>query len=93
MKPAAILTPLDWRRFSDLLGLLRRGGGVSPTYREIAAVWGVSPGSAHHLVGRFCDAGLIRRRGHRHRAIEVCRNLVPVRRWGRDPVLLPMGAA
>jgi hypothetical protein len=73
MTPAPLITPSHWQRFHQLAALMRRLGGVGPTVRECAAVWGVSAGTARTTLARLADAGLIRRLPARDRAIELCR--------------------
>jgi hypothetical protein len=72
MTPAPTITPSHWQRFHQLAALMRRLGGVGPTVRECAAVWGVSAGTARATLARLADAGLIRKLPARDRAIELC---------------------
>ena len=56
MTPAPTITPSHWQRFHQLAALMRRLGGVGPTVRECAAVWGVSAGTARTTLARLADA-------------------------------------
>lgn len=79
----------DWRRFSELLALIRSGRGIGPTFKEIAKAWGVgSNNTVFRGLRRLEDAGLIRRLPSRRRMIEVTKFLVPHRSPDGD-VLLP----
>lgn len=83
-------TAADWRRFASLLGLMREGRGVCPTYRDIGAAWGFrGKASICRYLDRLQDFGLIRRLPKRARAIEITRFLVPTEVRGGDPVFLP----
>lgn len=84
------LTAEDWQRFTALLCLVRAGGGVGPSYDELAAAWGLhSRASASRMLDRLEAAGLIHRPRYLARAIVVTRCLVPVA-TPAGAVLLPM---
>jgi hypothetical protein len=73
MTPAPTITPSHWRRFHQLATLMRSLGGVGPTVRQCADVWGMaSVGQAHATLARLADLGLIRKLPARDRAIELC---------------------
>jgi hypothetical protein len=46
------ITPSYWQRFHQMAALMRRLGGVGPTVRECAAVWGVSGGTARAAIAK-----------------------------------------
>lgn len=69
---APTITPTQWRRFHALAGLVRSLRGIGPTVRQCAALWGTSATAAHATLARMADAGLIRKRSARDRAIELC---------------------
>ncbi len=73
MTRAPLIAPCHWRRFHALATLVRSLGGVGPTVRQCADVWGMaSVGQAHATLVRLADLGLIRKQRHRQRAIELC---------------------
>lgn len=93
MDSGVTLTAEDWRRFAALLRLMRAGGGVGPSYDELASVWGAgSKGTVSRMLDRLEAVGLIHRPRYRARSIVVTRFCVPMESAAGD-VLLPMAEA
>lgn len=64
------LTPRMRQAFAEIIDRIRVDG-FSPTQQELGDALGISKVSAHEIVGRLVQRGVIRRTKHRARAIEV----------------------
>lgn len=83
------MTARDWHRFAALLRLMRQGGGVGPSYAEMARAWGItSKNSVSLQIDRFEAEGLlVERIPARARATAPVRYLIPARDSDGDMVM------